>query len=100
MESSIDTGPLFKTEEQGTLAKKELDEIKKGKRQERSHCDEILRHTWGIPCKYELMDILKAGRVLVPDQFDKYWWIDREMAPLQAEQCILEPTTLPRSRRE
>lgn len=91
--------PLFKTEKQVALAKKELDEIKEGKRQERSDCGGVLRRTWGLPCKHELMDILESGGVLLPSHFDKHWWIDRERAPVQAEQRIREPTTLPRSRR-
>lgn len=89
--------PLVQTSELLTKARKQLYLIKKGE-SERTICHNGFRTAHGRPCIHDLMDIIENDGVLLPEHFHGHWWIDRENAPAEARERILEPRVLPRQR--
>ena len=89
--------PLVQTSELFTRARKQLNLIKKCE-SERKICHNGFRTAHGRPCIHDLTDIIENDGALLPEHFHGHWWIDRENAPAEARERILEPRVLPRQR--
>ena len=89
---------LLQVEEQRTKVRREIQEEKDNPQRKKSVCKGIFRKTMGIPCSHEIRPLLEKNQHLMPQHFDRHWWIDRESAPDDSSRRIIEPHVL-RTRR-
>ncbi|KAE9193634.1 hypothetical protein PF002_g23845 [Phytophthora fragariae] len=66
---------------------------------ERSTCSGVFRDVHGRPCLHELISIIESNgqRHLVPEDFDKHWWIYRDQEGISPSR-IQDPATLTQNR--
>src|SRR5262245_57936829 len=51
-------------------------------------CTGVYTTTWGLPCAHKLEEVREQGVSLLPEQFHKHWYWDRDSTPSEP---TLEP---------